>query len=51
MVAAALVLEPSGIDPSHLSQAALPTSQVLGRLGLAFALVGFFWQAAHSRWA
>jgi Mn2+/Fe2+ NRAMP family transporter len=42
MVIAALVLEPRGIDPSHLSQAALPTSQVLGRLGLAFALVGFF---------
>jgi manganese transport protein len=42
MVVAALVLEPSGIDPSHLSQAALPTSQVLGRLGLTLALVGFF---------
>jgi hypothetical protein len=42
MVAAALVLEPRGIDPSHLSQAALPTSLVLGRLGLALALLGFF---------
>jgi Mn2+/Fe2+ NRAMP family transporter len=42
MVIAALVLEPRGIDPSHLSQAALPTSLVLGRLGLALALLGFF---------
>ena len=42
MVAAVLFLEPGGVDPSHLSQAALPTSQVLGRVGLAFALVGFF---------
>ena len=42
MVVAALVLEPRGIDPSHLSQAALPTSLVLGKLGLALALVGFF---------
>jgi manganese transport protein len=42
MVGAALVLEPRGIDPSHLSQAALPTSLVLGRLGLALALLGFF---------
>jgi manganese transport protein len=42
MAAAALVLEPLGIDPSHLSQAALPTSLVLGRLGLALALLGFF---------
>jgi manganese transport protein len=42
MVAAALVLEPRGIDPNHLSQAALPTSLVLGKLGLALALLGFF---------
>ena len=42
MVIAALVLEPLGIDPAHLSQAALPTSLVLGRLGLALALLGFF---------
>jgi Mn2+/Fe2+ NRAMP family transporter len=38
MLAAALVLEPRGIDPNHLSQAALPTSLVLGKLGLALAL-------------
>ena len=42
MAAAALVLEPRGIDPSHLSQAALPNSLVLGRLGLALAQLGFF---------
>jgi Mn2+/Fe2+ NRAMP family transporter len=42
MVAAALVLAPRGIDPNHLSQAALPTSLVLGKLGLALALLGFF---------
>jgi Mn2+/Fe2+ NRAMP family transporter len=42
MVAAALVREPRGIDPDHLSQAALPTSLVLGKLGLALALLGFF---------
>jgi Mn2+/Fe2+ NRAMP family transporter len=41
MLAAALVLEPRGIDPNHLSQAALPTSLVLGKLGLALALLGF----------
>ena len=42
MAGAALFLEPRGIDPSHLSQAALPTVLVLGKLGLALALLGFF---------
>jgi Mn2+/Fe2+ NRAMP family transporter len=42
MVGAALYLEPSSIDPSHMSQAALPTMLVLGKLGLALVLLGFF---------
>lgn len=42
MAAAALVLAPHGIDPTHLSQAALPTSLILGKLGLAIVLLGFF---------
>ena len=40
--AAALFLEPRGIQPGHLSQVALPTVLVLGKLGLAVLLVGFF---------
>ncbi len=42
MVSATLFLEPRGIDPSHLSQAALPVALVLGRVGLAFAIFAFF---------
>ncbi|HYT26954.1 MAG TPA: divalent metal cation transporter [Actinomycetota bacterium] len=42
MIGAALYLEPRGIDPGHLSQAALPTTLVLGKLGLAVLLLGFF---------
>jgi Mn2+/Fe2+ NRAMP family transporter len=42
MVGATLFLEPRGIEPGHLSQAALPTVLVLGKLGLAMLLLGFF---------
>jgi Mn2+/Fe2+ NRAMP family transporter len=42
MLGATLFLEPRGIDPGHLSQVALPTVLVLGKLGLAVLLVGFF---------
>jgi Mn2+/Fe2+ NRAMP family transporter len=42
MAGATLFLEPRGIQPDHLSQAALPTVLVLGKLGLAVLLVGFF---------
>jgi Mn2+/Fe2+ NRAMP family transporter len=42
MAGATLFLEPRGIQPGHLSQAALPTVLVLGKLGLAVLLVGFF---------
>ena len=42
MLGATLFLEPRGIEPGHLSQAALPTILVLGKLGLAVLLVGFF---------
>jgi Mn2+/Fe2+ NRAMP family transporter len=42
MLGATLFLEPRGIDPGHLSQVALPTVLVLGNLGLAVLLVGFF---------
>jgi Mn2+/Fe2+ NRAMP family transporter len=42
MAGATLVLQPQGVEPSHLSQVALPTALVLGKLGLAVLLVGFF---------
>ena len=42
MAGATLFLEPRGIQPGHLSQVALPTLLVLGKLGLAVLLVGFF---------
>jgi Mn2+/Fe2+ NRAMP family transporter len=42
MASATLFLEPRGIEPGHLSQVALPTVLVLGKLGLAVLLVGFF---------
>lgn len=42
MFTAAIVLQPQGIDPSHLSQAALPVSLAFGRLGLALAILGIF---------
>jgi len=41
MVGATLFLEPRGIEPGHLSQVALPTVLVLGKLGLAVLLLGF----------
>jgi Mn2+/Fe2+ NRAMP family transporter len=41
MASAALFLAPRGIDPGHLSQVALPTALVLGKLGLATLLLGF----------
>jgi Mn2+/Fe2+ NRAMP family transporter len=42
MLGATIVLEPRGIEPGHLSQAAMPTILSLGKLGLAVLLVGFF---------
>jgi Mn2+/Fe2+ NRAMP family transporter len=42
MGGAALVLAPRGIGVDHLSQMALPTALVLGKLGLAILLVGIF---------
>jgi Mn2+/Fe2+ NRAMP family transporter len=42
MAAAAIVFEPASIGVDHLSQVALPTSLALGKIGLAFVIVGFF---------
>jgi Mn2+/Fe2+ NRAMP family transporter len=42
MASATLVLSPLGVSVGHLSQMALPTALVLGKLGLAFLLVGIF---------
>jgi Mn2+/Fe2+ NRAMP family transporter len=42
MAAASLVLHPAGIDVGHLSQAALPVSLELGKVGLGVVLIGFF---------
>jgi Mn2+/Fe2+ NRAMP family transporter len=42
MCTAAIVLQPRGVDPTHLSQAALPVSLAFGKLGLALAIVGIF---------
>jgi Mn2+/Fe2+ NRAMP family transporter len=42
MAGATLFLEPRGVEPGHLSQVALPTLLVLGKLGLAVLLIGFF---------
>jgi manganese transport protein len=42
MCTAAIVLQPQGVDPSHLSQAALPVSLAFGKLGLALAIIGIF---------
>jgi manganese transport protein len=41
MAGAAVVFNPLGIGVDHLSQVALPTSVALGKVGLAFAIVGF----------
>ena len=40
MAASAVVLEPRGIEVSHLSQVAIPTIEALGKLGLAVLIVG-----------
>jgi Mn2+/Fe2+ NRAMP family transporter len=42
MALAALVLLPNGISVDHLSQAALPVSVAVGKVGLALMIVGFF---------
>jgi Mn2+/Fe2+ NRAMP family transporter len=42
MAAAIPVLQPLGIDVSHLGEVALPVAQALGVIGLAIAFVGFF---------
>ena len=41
MAGAALVFHPLGIGVDNLSQVALPTSIALGKVGLAFIIVGF----------
>jgi manganese transport protein len=41
MAGAALVFHPVGIGVEHLSQVALPTTVALGKVGLAFVIVGF----------
>jgi Mn2+/Fe2+ NRAMP family transporter len=42
MSLAAIVLNPLGIGVDHLGQVALPITIALGKVGLAFALIGFF---------
>jgi Mn2+/Fe2+ NRAMP family transporter len=42
MACAALVLFPLGIGVDHLSQVGLPVAVSLGKVGIAFALCGFF---------
>ncbi len=42
MALATLVLLPRGITVDHLSQAALPVSVAVGKIGLALIIVGFF---------
>ncbi len=42
MVAAALVLQPAGIEVEQLSQVPLPVVSAMGRIGLAFAIIGIF---------
>jgi len=41
MATAAVVLLPRGVEVEHLSQVALPTVLALGKVGLAFLIVGF----------
>ncbi len=41
MATAALVFHPLGVGVENLSQVALPTSMALGKVGLAFIIVGF----------
>ncbi|HEY3671674.1 MAG TPA: divalent metal cation transporter [Acidimicrobiia bacterium] len=42
MAGAAIVFHPLGVGVDNLSQVALPTSIALGKVGLAFVIVGFF---------
>jgi len=42
MALATLVLLPRGISVDHLSQAALPATVAIGKIGLALMIVGFF---------
>jgi Mn2+/Fe2+ NRAMP family transporter len=42
MALATLVLLPNGITVDHLSQAALPVTVAIGKIGLALMIVGFF---------
>ncbi|MGI8664065.1 MAG: NRAMP family divalent metal transporter [Acidimicrobiales bacterium] len=42
MTLAAVVLNPVGISVDHLGQVALPVAFALGKVGLAFILIGFF---------
>ena len=42
MASTAAVFAPVGIDVDNLSQAALPTTLALGKIGLALIIVGFF---------
>ncbi|NHN54651.1 divalent metal cation transporter [Calidifontibacter sp. DB0510] len=42
MATSAVVLQPLGTDVGHLSQVGLPVALALGKVGLAFAIVGFF---------
>ncbi|MDQ1706282.1 MAG: hypothetical protein QOF18_2648 [Frankiaceae bacterium] len=42
MALAAVVLQPRGISVDHLGQAGLPVAFALGKVGVAFMLVGFF---------
>jgi Mn2+/Fe2+ NRAMP family transporter len=42
MAAAALILQPRNISVEQLSQVALPVSLVLGKVGLAIVIFGFF---------
>lgn len=42
MACAAVVLQPHGIEVSHVSQVGLPVALAMGKLGVAAMLVGFF---------
>jgi Mn2+/Fe2+ NRAMP family transporter len=41
MASAAVVFHPMGVGVGHLSQVGLPVAQALGKVGLAFLIVGF----------
>jgi Mn2+/Fe2+ NRAMP family transporter len=41
MASAAIIFHPLNIGVNHLSQVGLPTSAALGKVGVAFAIVGF----------